>query len=115
MREVAILVVAARTQCAYEIYAHLVMAEISGITYEQKHDLMNGKCPESLGPDENMVREIANALGNPGPLDRGIWGKGLETIGRESMMSVVHVVGFYQYVSTILNGFDVKVPDASVD
>jgi 4-carboxymuconolactone decarboxylase len=108
-------VVAARTQCAYEIYAHLVIAEISGITYEQKHDLMNGKCPESLGPDEKMVWEIANALGNPGPLDRGIWGKGLETIGRESMMSVVHVVGFYQYVSTILNGFDVKVPDASVD
>jgi hypothetical protein len=30
-------------------------------------------------------------------------------------MSVVHVVGFVQYVSTILNGFDAKVPDASVD
>ena len=113
MREVAILVVATRTQCAYEIYAHMVMAEISGISEEQRQDLMNGKCPESLGKDVKIVWEVANALGEPGPLDHATWEKGQEVIGRESMISLVHVVGFYQYVSIILNGFDVKVPNVS--
>lgn len=111
MREVAILAVASRTQCAYEKYAHLVMAEIRGITHEESQDLITGKFPESLGKDERLAWEVANALGHPGPLSQEIWDLGLQRIGKDGMMSLIHVIGFYQYISVLLNGFDVKVPD----
>jgi AhpD family alkylhydroperoxidase len=113
VREVAILTVASRAQCAYELYAHLVMAEIRGITEEQSQDLISGKFPESLGRDEKVAWEVANALGNPGPLEQRIWDMGMQTIGKEGMAALVHVVGFYQYISVILNGFDVKVPESN--
>lgn len=111
VREVAILTVASRTQCAYEKYAHLVMAEIRGITHEQSQDLISGKFPELLGKGEKLAWEVANALGQPGPLSQEIWDFGIQTIGKDGMMSLIHVIGFYQYISVLLNGFDVKVPD----
>lgn len=113
LREVAILVVASRAQCVYEMYAHLVMAGIRGITQEQSQDLISGKFPESLGRGERVAWEVANALGKPGPLEKGVWDMGIQTIGKESMVTLVHVVGFYQYISVILNGFDVKVPESN--
>lgn len=113
VREVAILAVASRTQCAYEKYAHLVMAEIRGITHEQSQDLISGKFPESLGKGEKLAWEVANALGQPGPLNQEIWDLGVQTIGKDGMMALIHVIGFYQYISVLLNGFDVKVPDLS--
>lgn len=113
MREVAILAVASRTQCAYEKYAHLVMAEIRGITPEQSQDLISGKFPESLGKDEKVAWEVANALGRPGPLNQEIWEMGIQIVGKDSMVSLIHVIGFYQYISVLLNGFDVKVPELS--
>ncbi|KAL6835541.1 AhpD-like protein [Trichoderma camerunense] len=110
VREVAILVVASRAKCAYELYAHTVMAEIRGISKEQVEDLINGKFPESLGEEEKVAWDVANAMGKPGPLVQSLWDSGVKRIGRDNMMSLIHVIGFYQYISIILNGFDVQVP-----
>jgi 4-carboxymuconolactone decarboxylase len=89
------------------------MAEIRGITQEQSQDLTNGKFPESLGKDEKVAWEVANALAQPGPLSSKLWDMGLQTIGKDSMASLIHVIGFYQYISVLLNGFDVKIPQLS--
>lgn len=113
VREVAILAIASRTQCAYEKYAHFVMAGIRGITHEQVQELISGIFPESLGQDEKVAWEVANALGQPGPLNQEIWDMGIQTIGKDSMVSLIHVIGFYHYISVLLNGFDVKVPELS--
>jgi hypothetical protein len=89
------------------------MAEIRGITHEQSQDLISGRFPESLGRDEKLAWDVANALGQPGPLSQEIWDLGLQRIGKDGMMSLIHVIGFYQYISVLLNGFDVKVPELS--
>lgn len=86
------------------------MAGIIGITHEQSQNLINGKFPESLGSGEKVAWEVANALGQPGPLSQEIWDMGIQAIGKDGMVSLIHVIGFYQYVSVLLNGFDVKVP-----
>jgi hypothetical protein len=54
--------------------------------------------------------KMATALCKPGVLDGGIWKEGVEVLGKQAAMAVVHYVGFYKYVATILNGFDAKVP-----
>ncbi|KAJ2973764.1 hypothetical protein NQ176_g6422 [Zarea fungicola] len=110
IREVAILVVAAQTHCDYEAYAHNVLAELRGITETERLEIAQGNCPDSLGNEEKLAWEVATGLGKPGPLDKGLWDRGIDEVGEESMVSIVHIVGFYHYVSIILNGFDVKVP-----
>lgn len=112
-REIAILVVASRTKAAYEAYAHAILAEEAGVTKDQQSDIQNGQCPNSFADDEKIVWEVAMGLGKVGPLDQAIWEKGLKVIGKEGMMGVIFTVGYYHNVSTVLNGFDVKVADSA--
>lgn len=40
-----------------------------------------------------------------------LWDKCIETLGKAGTMAVLHYVGYYQYIATLLNGCDVPVPE----
>ncbi len=46
-----------------------------------------------------------------GPLSRETWQRTVDAVGVQGATAVVHYVGFYKYVATILNGFDAQVPE----
>lgn len=106
-REIAILVVGSHTQAAYEIAAH---EKLSGLPRADLDEIANGVCPSSLDDEGKTVFKLANELFKPGPLSDETWNEATRVLGVSGTTAVVQYVGFYKYVATILNGFDVKVP-----
>src|SRR5476649_2205372 len=59
VRQIAILVVGARFDAAYEIYAHISVAEREGMTPERLATLTAELKPTDLAPDESAAFDVA--------------------------------------------------------
>jgi len=109
-REVAILVTGHHEAAAYEVYAHSAVSRLSEADLDE---LKRGTCPAHLSKECHVAFKVATELcETPGPLDAGIWKEAINMFGMIGATTLVHYVGFYKYVATILNGFDAKVPGA---
>jgi len=63
VREVAILVTGAKFRAAYEIYAHVMLAERRGLSDEKLATIVAGQRPNDLARDEAIAYDVASALG----------------------------------------------------
>lgn len=113
VREIAINTVSSSTKAAYESYAHQILAKRAGVTDEQIAEIEAERKPKTLNEKEGVAWDVATELCvRPGaPLSNGTWERAVSLLGKRSAIGLVHLVGFYQYVSTILNGFDARTPD----
>lgn len=111
-REIATLVTGAKSKAAYELYGHRILALDRGISEEEFETILRGECPATFTDDDKAVYALADDLVNKaGPLSQEKWDAVATPIGKDTAAGLVQVVAFYSYVSTILNGFDCKVPD----
>jgi 4-carboxymuconolactone decarboxylase len=94
VRQIAILVVGARYDAAYELYAHVAVAEKEGMSRERLAALVADLKPADLSKEENVAFDFSYALCRGGTLPE------LNYLG-----------GLYALVSTTLNGFNVPVPE----
>src|SRR5277367_1840375 len=62
VRQIAILVVGARFDAAYEIYAHIAVAEKKGMKPERLATLVADLKPTDLSPQESVAFDVAYAL-----------------------------------------------------
>jgi 4-carboxymuconolactone decarboxylase len=111
VRQIAILVVGARYDAAYEIYAHIAVAERDGMTPERLATITADLKPSDLAPDESIAFDIAYALSRGGTLAEPLYALGLKTFGQHGLNELIYLVGLYAMVSTTLNGFNVPVPE----
>ena len=110
-KEVVIAVAGARAKCDYENYAHAIIAQRVGISDSELSDIRAGECPETLTQEGKAAFALATAAGEPGVVDQSVWNDAVDVLGKDGAAAVIHYTGFYAYVSTILNGFDAKVPE----
>ena len=111
VRQIVILVVGARFDAAYEIYAHIAVAEKEGMTPERLATLVANLKPVDFAPDESIAFDIAYALVRGGTLPEPLYSLGVKTFGQHGMNELIYLVGLYAMVSTTLNGFNVPVPE----
>lgn len=113
VREVAVNTVASSTRAAYESYAYQILVKWVGVTDEQIAELEAGRKPETLSEKEGAAWEVVAELcvRPDAPLSDVTCERAVELLGKKSAVGLIHLVGFYQYVSTILNGFDARMPD----
>jgi len=62
VRQIAILVVGARFDAAYELYAHIAVAEREGMKPERLATLVADLKPVDLAPDESVAFDVSYAL-----------------------------------------------------
>src|SRR5271168_3810761 len=62
VRQIAILAVGARFGAAYEIYAHIAVAEREGMKPERLATLVSDLKPNDLAPDESIAFDFTYAL-----------------------------------------------------
>ena len=110
VRQIAILVVGARYDAAYEIYAHIAVAEHEGMPAERLATLVADIKPNDLAKDESIAYDIAYALVRGGVLPEPLYSLGLKNFGQHGVNELIYLVGLYALVSTTLNGFNVPVP-----
>jgi alkylhydroperoxidase family enzyme len=111
VRQIAILVVGARYDAAYELYAHVAVAERGGMSAERLSALVADLKPADLSREENAAFDFAYALSRGGTLPEPVYRLAVETFGQHGTNELVYLVGLYALVSTTLNGFNVPVPE----
>jgi 4-carboxymuconolactone decarboxylase len=111
VREVAILVTGAHFHSAYEIYAHVLVAEGRGLNDDTLATIVAGQRPGDLTREEAIAYDIAAALVGGGVLPELSYRQGVAAFGEAGMAELINLVGLYCMVSVTLNGFDVPVPE----
>src|ERR1700761_2780776 len=111
IRQIAILVVGARFDAAYEIYAHIAVAEREGMSAERLSTLVANLKPSDLDPRESIAFDFAYALVRGGTLPEPLYRLAVKTFGQHATNEMIYRVGLYALVSTTLNGFNVPVPE----
>ena len=110
VREIAILVTGTHFHSGYELYAHILVAELRGLDDDTIATIVSGQRPANLKGDEACAYDIASALVRGGVLPHLVYRKGVEHFGEDGMAELIYLVGLYCMVSTTLNGFAVPVP-----
>jgi 4-carboxymuconolactone decarboxylase len=111
VREVAILVTGAKFRSAYEIYAHVLAAELRGLPDEKIATIVAGQRPSDLSEDEGIAYDVASHLVSGGVLPMLTYKRAVGAFGEEGAAELIYLVGLYCAVSVTLNGFDVPVPE----
>ncbi|OAA65641.1 Carboxymuconolactone decarboxylase [Niveomyces insectorum RCEF 264] len=111
-REIAILTTASRYQPAYCINSHLAMAAAAGLSRDEIDTLLDKRVPDSFSDDDRLVQSAAYALVyGSGALPEELWTQMVDRFTLSGAKHFVHLVGFYSYLSTVLNGFGVELPE----
>src|ERR1700758_1963763 len=79
VRQVAILTVGAHYNAAYEIYAHIAVAETEHMTPERLASLVSGVKPTDLTREESVAYDAAFALCGGGVLPEPVYRLTVET------------------------------------
>jgi hypothetical protein len=111
VRQVAILTVGAHFDPAYEIYAHIAVAERENMSPQRLATLVADLRPADLNPQESVAYDLAYALSRGGVLPEPIYRLALATFGQHGTNELIYLVGLYALVSTTLNGYNVPVPE----
>ena len=111
VREVA--VTGAKFRSAYEIYAHVMIAERRGLSDDKIATIVAGQRPTDLKRDEAIAYDVASTLVDHGVLPELNYRLAVETFGEHGAAELIYLVGLYCLVSVTLNGFNVPAPEPS--
>jgi 4-carboxymuconolactone decarboxylase len=111
VREIAILVTGAHFHSAYELYAHVLVAEQRGLKDNTIATIVAGVRPDGLSEEECTAYDVAYALVNGSTLPELVYKRALKNFGEDGTAEFIYLVGLYCMVSTTLNGFNVPGPD----
>jgi alkylhydroperoxidase family enzyme len=111
VRQIAILAVGARFDAAYEIYAHIAVAEREGMKPERLATLTAGLKPSDLSAQQSVAFDVAFKLVRGGTLPEPLYRLAVNTFGQHGTNELIYLVGLYSLVSMTLNGFNIPVPE----
>ena len=111
VRQIAILVTGAHFDAAYEIYAHIAVAEKDEIDDVTLATLVSGSRPDGLSKEDGVGYDVAYALVNGGVLPEPVYRLAVSTFGQHGANELIYLVGLYSLVSMTLNGFNVPLPE----
>jgi len=111
VREIAILVTGAKFRAAYELYAHVIVAEQRGLADDKLATIVAGQRPANLTHEEAIAYDVAAALVGGGVLPELNYRLAVQAFGQSGAAELIYLVGLYCLVSVTLNGFDVPIPE----
>jgi alkylhydroperoxidase family enzyme len=115
VREVAILVTGTHFNSGYELYAHVLVAELRGLTDATIATIVAGQRPLTLTADEACAYDVSASLVRGGTLPELVYQNAIKRFGENGAAELIYLVGLYCMVSITLNGFDVPVPETASD
>lgn len=109
-REIAILLVAAHWDCAYERFAHERVGRSVGITEAELADLRGGVVPELDDAYERACAHLVRAM-TRGDVDEGVWETWVPVVGEATVFELTTLVGYYSTLALQLRVFRVSPYD----
>jgi 4-carboxymuconolactone decarboxylase len=93
VREVAILVTGAKFRAAYELYAHVLVAEQRGLSDDKLATIVAGQRPGDLTREEAITYDLASALLETGVLPELTYQQAVKTFGQHATAELIYLVG----------------------
>lgn len=113
-REVVILTVGAVFQSEYELYAHRAVAAKAGIDAADIEALATGTDPGAetkLRAEELVAQQFVRAVARDHRVPAELFAKAKDAFGHKGLVDMLHLAGLYMTVSSMLNAFEVPVPE----
>lgn len=111
LRELAILITARYWTAQYEWYAHRRYALQEGVSPAIADAIAAGRRPESLELDEAIVYNFCTEFLNTKQVSDPTFKSALDTLGEQGVVDLTGLVGYYTFVSMILNLDRYPMPD----
>ena len=115
VREVVILSVGAVFESKYELYAHRAVAAKNGLEAEDIEALATGReiGPETkLRPEEVTAYRFVRAVAKDHRVSPELFAEAGKAFGHKALVDMLHLAGLYMTVSSLLNAFEVPVPES---
>jgi len=106
VREMAILVVAARWDSPFEREAHEAVGRAVGLTEEEVQALREGRVPPLADPAEAACLTLTRAL-VAGDVDDGTWASCVPPLSEENVFELSTLVGYYATLALQMRVFRV--------
>jgi 4-carboxymuconolactone decarboxylase len=110
-KEIVIMTVAARWQAEFEWWAHERMAKGDQVDPSVVEAIAEGGVPHLTDELDRTMWSVAHQLVNTGHVDDTTYQAAEALVGREELVKVVALCGFYTFVAFVLNTFDADVPE----
>ena len=110
LRELAILVVAAKWKAQYEWWAHEKIARREGLDEGVIESVKAETPPDFSNPTESVVYNFARELLDEHRVSDHLYDEAVELLGEAGVVELVILLGYYTLVSMTLNVFEVPVP-----
>ena len=112
-RELAIIITARYWTAQYEWTAHRKLAMQAGISPAIADAIAAGKRPASLEPDQEIVYNFCNEILNTKQVSDATYKAAVDKLGERGVVDLTALVGYYQFVSMILNLDRYPLPDGA--
>jgi 4-carboxymuconolactone decarboxylase len=112
LSELAILVVARHWSCQYEWAVHAGEAVRAGVADQVIADIAAGRVPDIAG-EARVVHDVARSVAASSELDDATFAAGEAALGRQGLVELVGLVGYYTMVAMTLNAFAVPAPQGA--
>jgi len=113
LRELAILITARYWTAQYEWSAHRRLALQAGVSPAIADAVAAGKRPASLKPDEEVVYNFCNELLKTKQVGDSTFKAAVDKLGERGVVDLTALVGYYNFVSMILNLDRYPMPDGA--
>ncbi len=111
VRQVVILTVGAVWKSDYERYAHSAVARKAGMSQEAIRALSQGDDAGDLMQEEQVAQRFTRQLTAEHHIGDELYEEALAAFGARGIVDLIFLAGCYQTVSSLLNSFQVPVPE----
>ena len=110
LSELAILVTARIWAAEYEWFAHKQHALTAGLDPAIIEAIRTNQPPTLPTPEDQAVYDVATILNTTRRLTDPQFATALETLGRDRLVDLIGVLGYYALISMTINAFAVDYP-----
>jgi 4-carboxymuconolactone decarboxylase len=103
IREMTIIMTARQLTQQYEWDAHYPLAIQGGLTKEKGLAIAQGRRPEGMSDDEEMVYNFVTELQQHGTVTDPTYARVLAKFGEQGMVDIAGLVGYYSTIGMIMN------------
>jgi 4-carboxymuconolactone decarboxylase len=111
LREIAILMVARHWSAHYEWHAHRKMSEDAGVEPAIADAIGDGKEPANLSADDRLVWQFSREVLIDHDVSDATYAAALARFDEPGIIDLVATLGYFSFVSMILNTARVPVPE----
>ncbi|WP_196259150.1 carboxymuconolactone decarboxylase family protein [Pelagibacterium limicola] len=110
LSELAILTTAQIWQSEFEWWAHKPPAIKSGLSLDVIEALRRGEKPDFDDPMAGAVFEVVRELNATRALGDQLYERALSILGRDRLVDLIGLCGYYTLISMTINAFDIGLP-----